>query len=122
MAMKIVIILAGLMGAGGVALSAAAAHGGGGSNLGAGANMLLFHAAAVVAVAAARSSGALHADLAFWAALGLAVGACFFAGDLALRAFAGTRLFPMAAPAGGVVMMLSWLVVALAGLLGGGRA
>ena len=40
-----------------------------------------------------------------------------FAGDLALRAYAGHRLFPMAAPTGGIVMMAGWVLLALAAFL-----
>ncbi len=39
-----------------------------------------------------------------------------FAGDVAARAFIGARLFPMAAPAGGMILIASWLGVALAAL------
>ena len=118
---KLSIVLAGLMGASGVALSAASAHAAGGASLASAANILLFHAAAVLALVAARASGALQGDLAVWAGLGLALGSSLFAGDIALRVFAGVRLFPMAAPSGGVVLILSWLGVAVAGLLGAGR-
>jgi uncharacterized membrane protein YgdD (TMEM256/DUF423 family) len=34
-----------------------------------------------------------------------------FSADLALRTFAGTALFPMAAPIGGMMMIASWLGV-----------
>ena len=44
----------------------------------------------------------------------LLLGATVFAGDIALRAFSGNRLFPMAAPIGGSTMILGWLTVALA--------
>ncbi|MFZ1681462.1 MAG: DUF423 domain-containing protein, partial [Rhizobiaceae bacterium] len=44
----------------------------------------------------------------------IALGVALFAGDLALRAFAGTRLFPMAAPTGGIAMIAGWLGVVLA--------
>jgi uncharacterized membrane protein YgdD (TMEM256/DUF423 family) len=43
----------------------------------------------------------------------LAVGALLFAGDLAARHFLDTRLFPMAAPAGGMAMIAGWLLVAI---------
>ena len=39
------------------------------------------------------------------------------AGDLALRAYAGSRLFPMAAPTGGMVMMVGWALLALAAFI-----
>jgi uncharacterized membrane protein YgdD (TMEM256/DUF423 family) len=39
-----------------------------------------------------------------------------FAGDVAARAYLGSRLFPMAAPTGGMILIVSWLVVAVAAL------
>jgi uncharacterized membrane protein YgdD (TMEM256/DUF423 family) len=44
-----------------------------------------------------------------------------FAGDLALRAFVGHHLFPMAAPSGGVVLIVSWLTLAGAALFSAWR-
>ena len=118
---KLLVVLAGVMGAIGVSLSAASAHAAAGASLASAANILLFHAAGILALVGARTSGALHPEVALWAALGLALGSSLFAADLALRAFAGVRLFPMAAPSGGVVLILSWLAVAMAGLLGEAR-
>lgn len=104
------LLVAGLMGASGVALAAAGAHAGG-QNLSTAATFLLIHAAAITAVA-------LHGP-GFWfllAASLLAAGACLFAGDLAVRTWGAARLFPMAAPAGGLVMIAGWLCLALAPL------
>jgi uncharacterized membrane protein YgdD (TMEM256/DUF423 family) len=39
-----------------------------------------------------------------------------------MRAFAGHRLFPMAAPSGGMLLILGWLVLAAAALSAVGRA
>ena len=47
----------------------------------------------------------------------LLLGAALFSGDVALRAYAGHRLFPMAAPTGGMVMMAGWLLLALGAFL-----
>jgi len=44
------------------------------------------------------------------------VGASLFAGDVALRAFAGHRLFPFAAPTGGMILIAAWLVLAAAAI------
>lgn len=52
-------------------------------------------------------------------------GASVFAGDMAARVFLDHRLFPMAAPVGGVTMMLGWIVGAgafVARALGAGGA
>jgi uncharacterized membrane protein YgdD (TMEM256/DUF423 family) len=45
------------------------------------------------------------------------LGSALFAGDIALRAFVGHRLFPMAAPTGGGVLILAWLALAVAAIL-----
>ena len=44
---------------------------------------------------------------------GLAVGVVQFSGDLAMRAIFGIKLFPMASPLGGILMMASWLGLAI---------
>jgi uncharacterized membrane protein YgdD (TMEM256/DUF423 family) len=43
----------------------------------------------------------------------LVLGLLLFCGDLLMRHYAGERLFAMAAPAGGTLMILGWLAVAL---------
>ncbi|MBX6425947.1 MAG: DUF423 domain-containing protein [Variibacter sp.] len=114
---SVLIALAGLMGMAGVGLAAAAAHVAPGAGLDSAAHMLLFHAAAVVAVAAALDRGLLWRPLGVAGAAGLVVGAALFAGDLALRAWGERRLFPLAAPTGGTVMILAWLSITLAALV-----
>jgi len=44
---------------------------------------------------------------------GLGCAAALFSGDLAMRALAGARLFPFAAPIGGTAMLLFWLAIAV---------
>jgi uncharacterized membrane protein YgdD (TMEM256/DUF423 family) len=117
MSATIVILLAGLMGAGGVVLLAASAHAAPGAGLDSAGGMLLFHAAAVLGASAVVHQGLLHRPLATVAIAGLVLGAALFAGDLALRAFAGHRLFPMAAPTGGMVLIGSWLLVSVAAVI-----
>jgi uncharacterized membrane protein YgdD (TMEM256/DUF423 family) len=102
------IVVAGLMGAAGVALAAAGAHLGGG-NLTTAATFLLIHAAAVTAIAL-QPGGRLF----LLAGILLSAGACLFAGDLALRVWGAGRVFPMAAPAGGMGMIAGWLCLSLA--------
>jgi uncharacterized membrane protein YgdD (TMEM256/DUF423 family) len=114
MAGPVLIVLAGFMGAAGVALAAAAAHGAAGAGLEAAAFMLLAHAGAAVALAAALDRGVLWRPLGLAAAFGLVLGASLFSADIACRSFAGARLFPMAAPTGGTLMILAWIAVALA--------
>lgn len=104
--------IAGLMGAAGVALAAAGAHAGG-ANLATAAIFLLIHAAAITAIALQSHAGA-GSTLFLVAASLLAAGACLFAGDLAVRVWGAARLFPMAAPAGGLGMIAGWLFLSLA--------
>ncbi|MET4217004.1 uncharacterized membrane protein YgdD (TMEM256/DUF423 family) [Bradyrhizobium sp. LB7.2] len=111
---RLLIGFAGLMGAAGVALAAAAAHGGDASRLASASAMLLFHATAVFAATALLAHRLLHGGIGLIAAFGFVLGAALFAGDLTLRQYAGHSLFPYAAPTGGTVMILSWLVVTLA--------
>jgi uncharacterized membrane protein YgdD (TMEM256/DUF423 family) len=113
----ILIVFAGLMGAAGVVLLAAAAHAAPGAGLDSAGQMLLFHAVGAVAVAAALSQGLVFRPLAVAAAIGLIAGAALFSGDIALRAFAGHRLFPMAAPSGGVILIASWLALGAAAVV-----
>ena len=117
MSSTILIALAGVMGAAGVVLLAAGAHAAPGAGLDSAGQMLLFHAAAVIAAVAALTQGLLFRPLALAAAIGLIVGAVLFSGDIAMRALAGHRLFPMAAPTGGFVLIASWLGVAVAAVI-----
>jgi uncharacterized membrane protein YgdD (TMEM256/DUF423 family) len=112
---RILVMLAGLMGAAGVALGAAAAHLAGG--LQTASSMLLFHAPAVLAVALLLERGLVHGKTGHLAALGFVVGATLFAGDLSMRQFAGHRLFPFAAPIGGTLLIASWLTLAVCAAL-----
>ena len=104
---RLLILAGGLCGAAGVALSAAAAHSSGG-NLAPAASFLLMHAPVFLAVGLfAPTTAALR-----FGASALLLGLLVFSGDLLMRDFAGTRLFPMAAPAGGLLMIAGWLLVA----------
>jgi uncharacterized membrane protein YgdD (TMEM256/DUF423 family) len=108
------LVLASLMGACGVALAAAAAHGAPGAGLDSAAYLLLLHAVAVLGAASLAGQDLLWRPLALVAMAGFVAGGGLFAGDVAMRAFAGHRLFPMAAPTGGTLLILSWLVLAAA--------
>jgi uncharacterized membrane protein YgdD (TMEM256/DUF423 family) len=44
-------------------------------------------------------------------------GATLFSADIAVRAFAGHRLFPFAAPSGGFILIASWLAVVAAAVI-----
>ena len=106
--------IAGLFGASGTALWASATHAAGGGSAAIGAQMLLIHAAAIIALVAARHAGLLHERFATVLTFGLALGVALFAVDLALRGLAGTKLFAFASPLGGVLIIISWLGLAIA--------
>jgi uncharacterized membrane protein YgdD (TMEM256/DUF423 family) len=113
--LRILIILAGVMGADGVILAATSAHQADAVRLAAAASsMLLFHATAVLAVAALAERGVIHTRIGIASAFGFAIAAAVFAGDLTLRQYAGHGLFPMAAPSGGTLLIVSWLTLAVA--------
>ena len=112
--LRILVILAGIMGADGVVLAATAAHQPDAVRLAAASSMLLFHATAVLAVAALLERGIVHARIGLVAAFGFVIAAVLFAGDLTLRQYAGHSLFPMAAPTGGTLLIVSWLALAVA--------
>ena len=116
---RLLILAAGLLGAGGVALLAAAAHVGG-DNLHTAAAFMLAHAPALLAIGLAGHLCRQGRALGLAACLMLA-GIVFFAGDLAMRDVFGERLFPMAAPTGGTLTILGWLGIAVAALLPAGR-
>ena len=81
------------MGAAGIVLTAAGAHGKAGTGL--------------------DSAGYL---LCLMVVGGFILGAALFAADVAARAYLSHRLFPFAAPAGGMIMIVSWLGLAVAAL------
>ena len=112
--LRILIILAAVMGADGVLLAAASAHQPDAARLAAASSMLLFHATGVLAVVALTERGVIHARIGIASAFGLVIAAALFAGDLTLRQYAGHGLFPMAAPSGGTLLIASWLALAVA--------
>lgn len=113
---------AALMGAVGVALAAVAAHRVQTPAMESAAQMLMVHAAAVLAIVswAARS---VHAA-GWWRSAGrlMLLGVALFAGDVALRGFEFGRLFPGAAPTGGSLTILAWVLVAVAAAIEWRRA
>jgi uncharacterized membrane protein YgdD (TMEM256/DUF423 family) len=111
---RILIILAGIMGADGVILAAASAHQADATRLASASSMLLFHATAVLAAVALAERGVIHIRIGIAAAFGFVIATALFAGDLTLRQYAGHGLFPMAAPTGGTLLIASWLVLAVA--------
>lgn len=111
---RILIVLAGVMGADGVILAAASAHQADAARLASASSMLLFHALAVLGTAALAERGIIHARIGILAAWGFVLATALFAGDLTLRQYAGHGLFPLAAPTGGTLLIASWLALAVA--------
>ena len=116
LAERILVVLAALSGVLGVGLSAAAAHVTGG-NLATAAQFLLFHAPALLALAALTVAEALNPSIARLAGYVLVLGLILFCGDLSRRAFSGVALFPKAAPTGGILLMIGWVLVGASALL-----
>ena len=118
MTVLIPLALAGLMGAAGIALAAASAHAAPGAGLDSAASMLLFHAVAVLGGVALMQQGVLNRPLMLLVLAAWIVGATLFSGDIALRAFSGHRLFPLAAPSGGIILIVAWLGLIAAAVTG----
>jgi uncharacterized membrane protein YgdD (TMEM256/DUF423 family) len=116
LSLRALIVLASLSGLLGIGLSAAAAHIAGG-NLTTAAQFLLFHAPALLALVALITAGAVNPMLGQIAGYVLVLGLVLFCGDLSRRAFSGVALFPKAAPTGGILLMIGWLLVGLSALL-----
>lgn len=110
---NILLGLAGLAGACGVALAAAGSHLSSDLLQTAG-GVVMAHAPALLALAT-RKRG--NPSLLTLGGLVLASGLAFFAGDLTMRALSGHALFALAAPLGGTLLILGWICIAAAGLL-----
>jgi uncharacterized membrane protein YgdD (TMEM256/DUF423 family) len=115
---QIVTALAGLMGAAGIVLAAAGAHGKPASGLDSAGYLLLAHGIAVIGAVLAVRAGLINRPLGAVVPWGFVIGASLFAADVAARAWLGGRLFPFAAPTGGTILILAWLMLAVAALRG----
>lgn len=107
---------AALLGLCGVATAAAVAHVTNATSLNAAALILLSHAPAIIASLSAARIQILNPRTGIIAARLLAFGASLFSGDIAFKVFSGTSLFPMAAPAGGFILMIGWGFLAFSAL------
>ncbi|MGD9783645.1 MAG: DUF423 domain-containing protein [Hyphomicrobiaceae bacterium] len=112
----VLVAAAATMGAIGVGLGAAAAHRVSDTALVTAAQFMVMHAAAALGLIALATRCRAPAAWLF-ATILLLSGTALFAGDIALRAFAGQRLFPMAAPIGGSGMIAGWAMAMLAAIL-----
>lgn len=97
----------GLFGAAGIAAYAAAAHSAEG-HMATIAPILFIHAPAFLAL----SVLAKISRPAYFGAWVLVLGLLFFIGDLISRDAIGDRLFPFAAPLGGSLLILGWIIIA----------
>jgi uncharacterized membrane protein YgdD (TMEM256/DUF423 family) len=107
------VALAGLTGAGGVILSAANAHLWPDIQVQRAANLMLFHAVAALALCSLALLAPRRGGWFVSAAAALLSGSLIFACDMTLRAAHGARLFPMAAPLGGSLLILGWIIVTI---------
>lgn len=113
---RLLLILGAIAGFG-VMAAAASAHVGGGDNLKTASQFLLFHAPLLAAAPAIVRSGAVHRHLTLLALMLVAFGVALFSGQLALRALKDASLFAMAAPTGGTLLMIGWLMLGVAALV-----
>lgn len=109
--LRICLLLAGLSGAFGVVGLALAAHSDTTGLMSTAAQMLLFHAPVFLGIGVLAQIR--RAPVLPLAALLLLCGLGLFCGDLLCRVFLGSRLFPMSAPIGGMLLILSWFALAL---------
>jgi uncharacterized membrane protein YgdD (TMEM256/DUF423 family) len=107
---RTLLVLAGLIGAVGVAAAAGATHADS-HNLSAIATIFLAHAPVFLVVALNGRGRVL-----LWSTGLLALGTLVFGADLGLREWLGQPAFAGAAPLGGAAMILGWLGLAAAGL------
>jgi len=109
-----IVAIAAVQGAAGVALAAAAAHVDANPLLATASQFLMIHAAAGVGLGAlAQAAPRREANWLVAIALALQAGVTLFAGDLAARVFLAAKLFPMSAPVGGGLTILSWFALAV---------
>ena len=108
---RLAILIAGVLGAGGVAAAAAATHAGG--PLLAPLSLVALTQAPVLLAIGLSPVTAIGPRV---GALVIGIGAFLFAADLAVRHFWGPSLFPYAAPIGGTSMIVGWVILGLSGL------
>ncbi|MBA4790485.1 MAG: DUF423 domain-containing protein [Rhizobiales bacterium] len=114
---RLLLLVAGLFGAAGVAASAVAAHLAGGASLATAGQFLMIHAAAIAALSAAGLLATRGAVLLLVGATAMAAGTLLFSGDLALRALMGIKLLWGTAPFGGTLMIAGWISAGIGGAL-----
>ena len=78
--------------------------------------MVMIHAVAGLAISAVGASS-LHPRRWVWLGAFMLGAVALFSGDIALNTLAGFQLFPMAAPTGGTLLIVSWVAVAVLALI-----
>ncbi len=107
---RLAIMAAGILGAVGVIAAAGASPSGDQALLGPLSLIALTQAPAILALALyAAGTRAVRASAGL-----ISIGALLFCADLAVRHFTGHTLIPLAAPVGGSVLILGWVVLILA--------
>lgn len=113
---KLLAVAAGIFGAAGIVLSAVAAHLEPSPALQNASLMLLVHAPSLIAILVAIRARFLPRFGGTLGVFALTIGVVLFSGDLSLRIFVGTPLFPLAAPTGGILLISGWAILALSGI------
>jgi uncharacterized membrane protein YgdD (TMEM256/DUF423 family) len=109
----VIAAISALQGAAGVSLAAAAAHVDASPFLATASQFLMIHAAAGVGLASlVRTTPKREGRWLAGIALAMQTGVTLFSGDLAARVFLTGKLFPLAAPVGGGLTILSWCAFA----------
>ncbi len=111
---RIMLAVAGVLGAAGVSAAAAATHVGDQRILGALALIALTQAPAVLALALHAGAGILMRV----ATVLIGLGALAFSADLAAIHFLGASPLPLMAPTGGTAMIAGWLILAVSAVIG----
>jgi uncharacterized membrane protein YgdD (TMEM256/DUF423 family) len=109
---RLLLAVAGVLGATGIAAAAGASHGGDAPLLSAIALIALSQAPAVLALALRANRSRMFTA----SALAIGFGALLFSIDLGARHLLGWRLLPILAPAGGFLMIGGWLLLIVAAL------
>lgn len=112
--LRLSLVLGGATGAVGVVLMALSAHADTTGLLSTAANMMMFHAPVILLLgilAQVRRSPFLPLALAL-----LVAGLGLFCGDLLSRIFLDARLFPNAAPTGGMLLIVGWAAIVLSAI------
>lgn len=119
---RLLVLIAGLLGAAGVAAAAAAAHMTSDPALATSAQFLMIGAVALAACAALGIAGGAGWSFADIGGGLIGLGTVLFSGALAARVLWEVSIFPMAAPTGGMVMIAGWLALGLAAFRRGNAA